>query len=439
MTAQTRHDRQLTDILEELYLGRAPAYEDEVVAVAVSHRQRAAWTFPGRWLPMVDITGPWVFIPRVPWRTIGLALLLLALLLATVLVAGSRRSTVPSPFGVARNGVIAYAIYGDIHSVDVVSGAAETLIAGRELDSRPVFSRDGSRLAFLRSQGTADPYQLMVAAADGTGVRPVAGSPVEGMDDQHDFDFEWTADGRSLVVYVEPRILVVDAVGSASPVILSNDAVPTGRLGPNGLIPYQPASITEDALWALGVDGSPPRELLRRSGAESGGGDLQRARYSPDGTMIAFERNMLPEADGQLRIFIANADGTGARRLTDATGLGLETDLAWSPDSRFIAFNRWEPEDPAQPGGNWVPREIGVAAVGDGAGPQPVVPTGPSLGTQGADFEWSPDGSSLIAIPSRPSIASRLNQPLVIDVTTGEPRTLDVTVNERTNWQRVMP
>ena len=154
MTADTRLDRQLAEVLEELYLGRVPDYEAEILETAVAHRQRRAWTFLHRWVPIPELPGARFAVPRVPWRSLALALVLLALLLAAVLVAGSRQTKVPSPFGVARNGVVAYSIYGDIHSTDVVSGISVPLVLGPALDSRPVFSRDGSRLAFLRASAT---------------------------------------------------------------------------------------------------------------------------------------------------------------------------------------------------------------------------------------------------------------------------------------------
>ena len=58
MTTGSRFDRQLPAILEDLYLGPSPDYRDEVLAAATRSRQRPAWAFPGRWLPMADIASP---------------------------------------------------------------------------------------------------------------------------------------------------------------------------------------------------------------------------------------------------------------------------------------------------------------------------------------------------------------------------------------------
>ncbi|HEY8635825.1 MAG TPA: hypothetical protein VIL81_01060, partial [Candidatus Limnocylindrales bacterium] len=83
MTNELRFERQLPAILEDLYLGPSPDYRDEVLAAAVRTRQRPAWTFPGRWLPM-DITTRTIPVTRLPWRQLGI-LALIALLLAVAL------------------------------------------------------------------------------------------------------------------------------------------------------------------------------------------------------------------------------------------------------------------------------------------------------------------------------------------------------------------
>ena len=79
MTAEQRSERHLTTILEDLYLGPTPSYRDEVLAVATHRRQRPAWAIPGRWLPMADIASRTASAPRVPWRTVGVALVLAAI------------------------------------------------------------------------------------------------------------------------------------------------------------------------------------------------------------------------------------------------------------------------------------------------------------------------------------------------------------------------
>ncbi len=153
MTADIRSDGRLPEILEELYLGRVPDYRDEVVADAVRHRQRPAWTFPGRWLPMADITSRPAFAASLPWRAIGLALVLIAVLLAAaVAISGTQQTPVPAPFGLARNGVIAWYADGDIYTADPVTGRDDCdrdRDAGRRR-SGVLARRDAPRVRALR-------------------------------------------------------------------------------------------------------------------------------------------------------------------------------------------------------------------------------------------------------------------------------------------------
>jgi Tol biopolymer transport system component len=63
-------------------------------------------------------------------------------------------------------------------------------------------------------------------------------------------------------------------------------------------------------------------------------------RWSPDGRRIAFTRaNPGGEASplpNNAAVYVVNANGTGLRALTPASGFGFAT---WSPDGRHIAFN----------------------------------------------------------------------------------------------------
>ena len=95
---------------------------------------------------MADIADRPAFAPRVPWRAIGVALVIVALLVAAAFAyVASRPTRVPAPFGVARNGLIAYAAHGDIYAADPVSGRATAIVTDPQLDAEPVFSHDGTQ------------------------------------------------------------------------------------------------------------------------------------------------------------------------------------------------------------------------------------------------------------------------------------------------------
>jgi dipeptidyl aminopeptidase/acylaminoacyl peptidase len=59
-----------------------------------------------------------------------------------------------------------------------------------------------------------------------------------------------------------------------------------------------------------------------------------RPALSPDGQRVAFQRN---EGDGRYRIWVMDADGGGAKRLT--TGDADDRHPAWSPDGRTLAVD----------------------------------------------------------------------------------------------------
>ena len=151
MTTPTRLERDLPPILGDLAMGPTPDYLDDVFAQTGRMRQRPAWTFPERWLPMADITSRQAFAPRVPLRAIGVALVILALLVAgTVVFVGSRQPKLPPPFGPAGNGLIAFDRPATSYPSTRRPATTRVLVGGPETDSSPVYSLDGTKLAFQR-------------------------------------------------------------------------------------------------------------------------------------------------------------------------------------------------------------------------------------------------------------------------------------------------
>ena len=115
MTADSRFERDLPAVLEDCTWGRPPTTETRPWRTAAARGSGPSWTFAGRWLPMADIASRPAFAPRVPWRTVGVALLVIALILAAG--ARHRRSRTdqgPAAVRPGRNGLIVYASDGDI-------------------------------------------------------------------------------------------------------------------------------------------------------------------------------------------------------------------------------------------------------------------------------------------------------------------------------------
>lgn len=201
MTSDRRFEQDLPELLAQLAHGSTPDYRDHVVQQTARMRQRPAWTFPERWIPMSTITARLAPLPRLPWRTIGLVALLLAALVVGALLSAGSTDELPAPFGRAANGSVAYSTGGDIYTVDPASGSARAVVTGSETDVRPVWSRDGTHVAFFREKaGTPGTGRLYVARAHGSGV--IAVTPKLVVNVGH---YSFSPDGRTIVYLQEVR------------------------------------------------------------------------------------------------------------------------------------------------------------------------------------------------------------------------------------------
>jgi len=80
----------------------------------------------------------------------------------------------------------------------------------------------------------------------------------------------------------------------------------------------------------MNADGSDPRQLTR----DPPGVINQAPDWSPDGKRILFQSNR----DGNVEIYVMDADGGNQTRLTHHPGRDL--DAEWSADGTRIAFDR---------------------------------------------------------------------------------------------------
>jgi TolB protein len=96
------------------------------------------------------------------------------------------------------------------------------------------------------------------------------------------------------------------------------------------LIPWDEDGFGQYRLYLFGMDGSAPRRLIPET-AEIDGSETQPA-WSPDGRQVAF----IGYRDGGVDLFVVNADGTDLRNLTNGPGHFVQP--SWSPDGTRIAF-----------------------------------------------------------------------------------------------------
>jgi TolB protein len=214
-------------------------------------------------------------------------------------------------FEASRGGFLGDRSYSDIFVVNADGSDLRRLTRTYADDWRPVWSPDGRKIAFDRND---DGYNaIWVINADGRHARKLTPG--------HAFGYPvWSADGRRIAFTDRGSWLyIMNADGSGRHRLLQGGGIAWSPNGRN--IAFKAAY----GIWLMNADGG-DRHLLVRGG--------YRARWSPDGRKIVFGKD-----DGDLEIFVVNADGSGLRRLTDNRGT-QDQNPSWSPDGKAIVFTR---------------------------------------------------------------------------------------------------
>jgi Tol biopolymer transport system component len=105
--------------------------------------------------------------------------------------------------------------------------------------------------------------------------------------------------------------------------------------------------------------------------------------YSPDGAQISFDQDAGDSRPTVHGIYVANADGSGARRVTTgiATKKAYDTESQWSPDGTRLAFTRVKNS-----------RQAAIFTVKlDGTDLRQITP----YKLDAASPDWSPDGTRI--------------------------------------------
>jgi WD40 repeat protein len=375
---------------------RIPDHLEAVLRMTSVAPQRPAWSSLERWLPM-DTT----FTGRVApaFRPLGplvIAALLVLALAAALLIAGSRTPR-PAPYGPALTGLTVQSDGGDIYLVDPVSKQHRSITSGPEWDNFPVFSRDGTMLAFLRRTSEPSPYSvLFVAKADGTEQRPVSESVLDVSSG------DWSGDGAfiaftSLIKGIS-RITVVDVRSGSSKVLdVGVAAESVSWLPPRGdeilfrgLKANQP-----EAIWVVRPDGTDLHALTPLQAFV--GEDYIEPKVSPNGRLLAYHSWNF--TTGVMEVVVRDlVDGT-TRTVPSTEARGDLFVATFSPDSRSLLLVRQvRDSDPPEYGG--VTQLMLVPADGSNGGTM-IGPKFPFKSVQGrADLvaAFTVDGSRILLI-----------------------------------------
>ncbi|MEA2613569.1 MAG: hypothetical protein QOI52_1528 [Chloroflexota bacterium] len=439
MTIDSRLERDLPRILADLAPALYPDYIDDVLATTVRHHQRASWTFPERWLPMaeiLDIPMQRVLAPRIPWRLSSIAVATVALLLGAVAVFIGAQPRLPAPFGLARNGVIAYDTDGDIYTADPVTGIATAIVTGPTIDVGPRFSSDGTRVAFARmiDSGRA---QLYVARSDGSDLRLLTPEPVTLVDSNLGRTvnpYQFSPDGRSVLIaasrgsFPVVSIAPIDGTGIRD-LDLGMAAFEPSFRPPDGaeilFEGYQGSTRAGSGLFAYNLAGGTIRTIVAPSDLFDVGGPA----WSPDGSQIVYQAYVHASAD-MAQTHVVSADGARDLVLPSPPEADWSQGSAWSNDGKRLFLHRgyaYAYDDV---------RAVVIPADGSSSGIE-IRDNGALAGGCCASWSWSPDDTQIVGTPVDAS-----GQPMhqvIIDPQTGRSRPAPWTSTSDPTWQRLAP
>lgn len=247
----------------------------------------------------------------------------------------------------------------DVYTSNIDGSAPSRLTTDASTDHSPKISPDRAKIAFISNRSgqfevyTMDPDGLTVAKVTSTGTR--GGNNTWG-------SAAWTPDGK-LLYSLDNKIYRINADGTGRTEVMTAPAgVHTVTCSQaSGKIAYlsQGPGAYNSVIYIANPDGSNPAAVI-----PDDPGALFLGGFSPDGSMLVYARDISghEEASGRsldLRVFRANADGTGRTDLSSGKPDGTNDKCpAYSADGGSIVFTNRKNDDSA-PSEIWIMKSDG--------------------------------------------------------------------------------
>jgi TolB protein len=356
----------------------------------------------------------------------AVAILALAVLLAFAVFIVGQQPRLPSPLGLAANGLIADDSHGQISLVTQAGQTVRWLTDSSTVALAPVFSPDGRTVAYWSiprptdlptSATTRDqrarlyktPATLMVQSADGGKPKPIVSNVM-----LYDTTVQWSH-GSDALVYTET--FATDTHSNV--MIVSADGTPLGTIE----LADTPVWSPDDKLIAVrkpnqGIDvanrdGSNPHALIHTYGLDEA---FSWPSWSPDGEKLAF---FVGDQPGYT-VHTISAEGGDMQLIADVVNGAQALLPRYSPDGAKIAYLRTPP----------------------GGGANLVVAN--ADGSEALQFDYdvwaryegfSPDGNYLIGYEGDPDLTGVV----LINTTSGSVTRVPSSGSGSASWQRLAP
>lgn len=335
------------------------------------------------------------------------------------------------------------AYYSHLWIGDARQRVARQLTRGKVRDRSPVWSPDGSKIAFVSDRSGSQPQVYILSLAGGepsqlTHAENGATGPV------------WSPNGQQLLFNSSLTSLELKAQANASdrtePSGVSSDTAMWGSIAAirNWLAQNardeEPAVITRldflgeraltpierwEHIYLIDVENGETRRLTR------GEYDFQDPAFSPDGNRITFAARITedvhPDFSVKSDLYLMDL-ATGERRKLIVPRYSISAP-AWSTDGKHIAFSA---RDTTQR--SFALTQLGVIRLDDVGDPGPVTWLTTPLDRSVRSFRWEPDGGSLLFTAgvhgTVPIYRVRLDNGLIRQVVSGERGVLSFDISD---------